>query len=247
MNLNLLSMGTADKSVLATMRTQAAFRKATPAMMLTHAAIQSILESNPQAQALLKSQPHRFGLVLSSAFGELETTVDFLKTLADAGVARPLLFQNSLHNSTSGFASIHFRITGPVITVSHGTFPFENALEAANLALGQKQCDYIFVVYVETFITDLVNPTLGAAAKDQAVALLLSSNPEGARASIQDVECLRKAGQHTSYSATYFGGHPAAEQFVHEVESAPAEMNVRQVMRNQKSDHHSSRISWVKK
>ena len=246
MNLNVIGHSTVDRSVIEKMRVLPAFRKATPAMMLTHAAVNTLLESHPEIREKLKAEPKRFGLVLSSAFGELETTIDFLKTLADAGIARPLLFQNSLHNSTSGFASIHFHITGPVVTVSHGIFPFEHALEVSSLALGQNQCDFIFVVYVETFLANLIDPAAGVPPKDQAVALLLSSQTEGAKASIQDVECLRTRGD-AVYPAMYTVGPPAAEQFVTEVNATPADMHVRQVMRNQKNGNHASQITWVKR
>lgn len=90
------------------------YRRATPNMALANIACMQILERNPS----IKKEDLSF--VLGTAFGEVESSLKFLKTYAEEGIARPNLFQNSLHNSTLGFVTIQLGLTGPAMTVSQG-------------------------------------------------------------------------------------------------------------------------------
>ena len=106
------------------------WRKATRNMTMAAASIERALESSGLA---VRGNPE-VGLVLGSSSGELETSAEFMSTLAKSAMARPLLFQNSLHNATTGFASIAFQLTGPSFTVSVGENTPEECLRMAGTA-----------------------------------------------------------------------------------------------------------------
>jgi len=251
-NLKILSHGVADGSDLEKFRRQPAFRKATRAMMLGCAAIEAALGENPRLRSLLAARPERFGLVMGSAFGELETTKDFLTTLADTGLARPLLFQNSLHNSMTGFASIHFSFTGPVLTTSHGVFVAEHALELASLLLDREHCDFCVVAIVDTFIPEL-GPTPQEAPtvsqkRETASALVLSRaglfEEFGlrARAAIRDVACHRQiASSKLSYGALFLSGENTLDKLQTAMERPEPGAGS---LRIEKPGHCHSILSW---
>ncbi len=229
MKIEILNFGEAMPAQLEAFRMMPSFRKATRAMTLACASIANACNADPKTSTILQENASRFALVLGSAFGELETTKDFLKTFADTGAARPLLFQNSLHNSTSGFASIHFHLTGPVITVSHGLFSFEHSLEAANLLLQQRQADFVIVTFVETFLTDLasVENEPGRKSVDMSMSVLVTSNEalmrEGLRSlgTIHDVFCRRKLkADFPTYSDTCYSESPAIERLRDEMKKS---------------------------
>lgn len=90
------------------------FRRATPNMILATLGCQKLLESIPNVAR------DEISFLLGSHFGEIGMSLDFLKTYHDTQIPRPILFQNSLHNSTLGFATIHLKLTGPAMTVSTG-------------------------------------------------------------------------------------------------------------------------------
>ena len=224
MNLKILSQGIAREEIIERYRLNPAFRKATRAMMLACASIEAAFESEPLKTLLLKS-PETFALVLGSAFGELETTKDFLKTLADTGMARPMLFQNSLHNSTSGFVSIHFKFTGPVLTMSHGLFVAEHAFETANLMLKQNHCDYCVITTVDTFLHELTGAERNSSAEksgkiETATTFVLTTTERcekmGLKAlgTLEDVRCHRTLeSTKPSYSSLFFAGQNTLEVF----------------------------------
>jgi hypothetical protein len=146
--IDLISFGTSSPADIETVRKLPAYRKATPSMAMAAVALEKALKP---VENFFRSQPERFAMVLTSDAGELETTIDFLKTLDDSGLARPLLFQNSLHSATSGFLSIQFGLTAPVITASGFPFGPERALEIADHLLSGHQCDFVLLVNVEYF------------------------------------------------------------------------------------------------
>lgn len=90
------------------------YRRATSNMILAHQACAQILNNNPHIKK------YDLSFVLGTAFGEVESSLNFLKTYKEEGLARPHLFQNSLHNSTLGFVTLQLGLTGPSITVSQG-------------------------------------------------------------------------------------------------------------------------------
>jgi hypothetical protein len=89
-----------------------AFRRATPNMCLATMACQKVLETIPQVPK------EQISVILGTHFGEINSSLEFLKTYNETRVARPILFQNSLHNSTLGFTTIQLGLTGPAMTIS---------------------------------------------------------------------------------------------------------------------------------
>ncbi len=92
-----------------------AYRKATMNMALTTLACEKLLTA---AAEILKED---IAFVVGTHFGEVDSTLDFLSTFYQTNVARPTLFQNSLHNSTLGFSAIQIGLTGPALTISLST------------------------------------------------------------------------------------------------------------------------------
>ena len=144
----IVSNGTADESDLATILLQPEFRKATLNMAMAYASLSQAIKP------LLGENLADLGLVLGSNHGEFGATRDFLKALADTGVPRPLLFQNSLHNATIGFLAMKFGLTGPCVTVSNGILTSKNALETAHLLLEQEQCSFCAVTIVDVNVPE---------------------------------------------------------------------------------------------
>jgi hypothetical protein len=171
------------------------FRKATPNMLKCWAALEPILQKFPKLEGA--------ALVAGSSYGELAVTREFLATLETQGIARPLLFQNSLHNATLGFLAIKLGITGPSMTVSHRHFTGENCLEAAALLLGSGT-PLCLILAAESRVAELEPAMIqnygpGVALDEGAAALLLASDETvrrlGARslAVIEAAECFPAA------------------------------------------------------
>ena len=147
-SLNILSSASVSFSDVGEISRRPSFRKATRNMILATAAIEKAILP---IQSLFSEKRADFGLVLVSNSGELETTIDFLQTLSTQKVARPLLFQNSLHNATAGFLSIHMQLQNAVISSSSGPFAEENALQTADLLISSGHCQYCLVVSVDVW------------------------------------------------------------------------------------------------
>ncbi|MBI3555799.1 MAG: beta-ketoacyl synthase chain length factor [Deltaproteobacteria bacterium] len=178
MNIHVVSTGLSRGKDLEALKRQGDFRKATHNMMLAWLSIEEALQ--PLAGRLAMD-----AMVLGSGFGELEVTRNFLKGLAESGLARPLLFQNSLHNATLGFLAMKLALTGPSITVSNRCFTGENCLEAAMLLLQQGQCRSCLVTGVDALIPELA-PALNAiypvpVTLGEGAATLLLVNDAGQR------------------------------------------------------------------
>lgn len=87
-------------------------------------ATRNMVAALEQVEALLATLPdgwldaHRaIPVVVGTDDGELATTTAFLETLGRTGVARPFLFQSSLHHATLGFLSERLGLRGPGFTV----------------------------------------------------------------------------------------------------------------------------------
>ncbi len=89
-----------------------AFRKATSNMIAAHAVCQKTLAG------LTEAQKKSLSFIVATHFGEVSSSLEFLTTLKESKMAKPILFQNSLHNSTLGFVSIQLGLTGPCFTLS---------------------------------------------------------------------------------------------------------------------------------
>ncbi|HTM46632.1 MAG TPA: beta-ketoacyl synthase N-terminal-like domain-containing protein [Polyangiaceae bacterium] len=150
--LEILSVGVSAPGDLATLEAHPDFRKATRSMILAFNAIDRALQSLRRSST---ERPLSLGLTLGACFGELGTTKDFLTSLAERGVARPLLFQNSLYNSIAGFLAIQLKVTGPAFTVSRELRSGVDALELAALLCQTKLCDACLVASVDARVADL--------------------------------------------------------------------------------------------
>jgi len=161
-------LGHVDESAFADPR----FRKATRNMLLALTAAEECLSS-------VAVDPRHLGFVLGSSHGELEMTLSFLKTLAQSGVARPLLFQNSLHNSTAGFVAMTHKISGPLLTVSNLHFSGEDALSTGRSLLLDGLCSFCLVLGVDVRLPDLgpeleLNSMNSPLRREGAAAVLLA-------------------------------------------------------------------------
>ena len=137
----------ARKESLASLRAKPELRKATEQMLWAYAAASACLEGSGSSEML--------GLVLGSGQGEIETTKEYFKFLGRDGMARPFLFQNSLHHSTAGMLSQTLGIKGPSATVSDHFFSGESALDLAQTFLDSAQCSACLVVGVDTLVPEL--------------------------------------------------------------------------------------------
>lgn len=88
------------------------FRKA------THNMIAALKVCEESCSHLTEDQKNSLAVVVMTQFGEVSSSLEFLTTLKEQNLAKPILFQNSLHNSTLGFITIHLKITGPALTLS---------------------------------------------------------------------------------------------------------------------------------
>lgn len=130
-------------------------RKATRNMLMAHAVVEKVLQPFPQ---LIPEFRSNIGVILGTGHGELETTKEYLKCYRQQRAARPLLFQNSLHNSTLGFLSQAFGFTGPVVTQSNLFFTGEKALDTAVLLLRGGQALFCLVIGVDALVPDIQEP-----------------------------------------------------------------------------------------
>lgn len=175
MKLHALSHAIASREQLAALRARPELRKATEQMLFAFAAAGAALASVPTPR-------ERLGLVAGSGQGELETTKEFFKALARENLARPFLFQNSLHHSTTGLLSQALKLTGPAATVSDGFFTAEAALHAAADFLAAGLCDACLVVCADTLVPEL-DPGLsprypeGFARGEGAAAMVVAKDP----------------------------------------------------------------------
>lgn len=129
------------------------FRKSSLGMVYTHAAVTKLLQATPEAIAKVGAE--QCGIVVGTSQGELGSTKEFLENIALKGVARPIIFQNSLHNSTLGFLTLQFGITGQALTVSNGYLSGEDALSTALLMFDQGLCHLCLVVGFDLLVDSL--------------------------------------------------------------------------------------------
>lgn len=101
------------------------YRKATNNMTVATMACEQALE-------LTKIQRHQISFILSTRFGEVQDSLQFLKTYRESQTARPILFQNSLHNATLGFVSLRLNLQGPLLTTSSSTLSAKAELDLAD-------------------------------------------------------------------------------------------------------------------
>ncbi len=174
----LMGAGYSSESAVERIRMLPEFRKATRNMAMAYASLETLVAGMP-AEVLRAT-----GLVFGSSHGELETTKEFLKTLAEQKVARPILFQNSLHNSTVGFLAMKLGITAPTVTLSNGMHTAEDVFEAARMLLLDGMLDTVFVTVADGVVPELRSvmemnhgPS-GMGLGEGAATLLMTTRPE---------------------------------------------------------------------
>jgi 3-oxoacyl-(acyl-carrier-protein) synthase len=146
MKLHIVAAGVSRGQDLSRFQRDPDFRKATPNMIMGYAALDGVVKKFPKLDTA--------SFVLGSSFGELQTTESFLSTLTKQGLARPLLFQNSLYNATIGFLALKLGATGPSVSVSNRYFTGESCLETASILIdsGAQLC---IALAVETRVSTL--------------------------------------------------------------------------------------------
>jgi 3-oxoacyl-(acyl-carrier-protein) synthase len=186
------------------------YRKATRAMVMANRSVEKTLESLPREVVL-----QNCGFILGSCHGELEVTMNFLKTMSETGVARPILFQNSLHNSTTGFVSMSLKSNGPLLTVSNLHFTGEDALETAVCLLKSQSCDFCLVTTVEARVPELVEGLQETKLRSQYIGegsgTVLLCNAHGLAtldrqplAELLSVRCVRGEKENFIESTNYY-------------------------------------------
>jgi 3-oxoacyl-[acyl-carrier-protein] synthase II len=90
---------------------------------------------------------NRTGVILATAFGAHQTTFDFLDNIIDYGEAQvsPTIFSNSVHNAAVSYITSALDITGPTLTVTRFSFPFQSALQLAETWLLDQRCESVLV------------------------------------------------------------------------------------------------------
>ncbi|WP_424246132.1 4-coumarate--CoA ligase (photoactive yellow protein activation family) [Elusimicrobium posterum] len=74
-----------------------------------------------------------FAIIISTGFGPVQRTVDFMNSIIDDGdlCASPLAFSSSVHNAALTHITMLLNIKGPCLTVSNLETSFHSALETA--------------------------------------------------------------------------------------------------------------------
>jgi len=173
--MKVLGAGIFLAEELAGFQAPPAWRKATRNMVTATASIERAL-----AQAGVNvAGDHEIGFVLGSTAGELETSADFIGTWSKSRLARPLLFQNSLHNATTGFASIHFQLTGPSFSMSALEATPEECLGMAKMLIAEKSCKACIVTLVEGHKT--LAKLMGELSVSEGACTLVVSSEDACR------------------------------------------------------------------
>ncbi|MBA2403953.1 MAG: beta-ketoacyl synthase chain length factor [Bdellovibrionales bacterium] len=119
-------------------------RKKSHNMILASRTVEEILHQMKEVSGFSENL---LDLVFCSGEGEIEQTFEFYKNLAQ-NRARPILFQNSLHNSTLGSLSLEVPLLSYGMTISNGDISFETALDAA---LSSQSGNPILIMGVDAF------------------------------------------------------------------------------------------------
>jgi hypothetical protein len=126
------------------------YRRATVNMALATLCCEKLLAKLPEG-----IDKNQISFVVATHFGEVHSTLEFLNTYNETKTPRPILFQNSLHNSTLGFASIQLGLTGPGLTIScdHET-EFSAKLTCENLL---ELTPYVLLCFIDCIPSELSN------------------------------------------------------------------------------------------
>jgi 3-oxoacyl-[acyl-carrier-protein] synthase-1/3-oxoacyl-[acyl-carrier-protein] synthase II len=146
------------------------------------------------------------GVVAGTVLGPLETNALFAARIREAGAraAEPRRFPYTSPNAVAGECSVAFGLTGPSFSVGGGMHAALEALAAAALLVEGGDAERVVVVAADDDGPAI--RVLGSGAVQRgAVALLVTSSPDGALAGVGPIELRRGAPA----SATVAAGHLA--------------------------------------
>lgn len=151
-------------------------RKASFEMILGYDCLNSISDEIKILKENFKTTEISF--VCGTSHGSLYATKDFLSGFAKIKRARPFLFQNSLHNSITGFLCQRFELKGPSFTMSLSEQTGESCIETAFDLLNSSFSKACIVLaadgLVEEFRETLQSYVGDFKLKEGAGALILS-------------------------------------------------------------------------
>lgn len=174
MNANLSSFFEIQEKHIGKDVSDPAFRKATLNMLGALNVCQNSLNS------LGLNNTASVSFVVATLFGEVSSSLEFLTTLHEQNIAKPILFQNSLHNSTLGFVSIQLGLQGPAFTLSADQKTDQAVSNTVNSLL--HLTDHVLVCYVD-IIPDYLKENYSIAFPDfephlgWARSFVISKNP----------------------------------------------------------------------
>lgn len=128
------------------------FRRASFEMVLAFHALEKIQAPLLKLQEDYDAQD--IALICATSHGSLHATVDFLGGLSKSKRARPFVFQNSLHNSITGFLCQSFKLNGPSFTLSHSSLSGEDGLELSYDLIHSGFVKVCILVGVDSLIED---------------------------------------------------------------------------------------------
>ncbi len=119
-------------------------RKKSTNMILCEKVIGQILEEITLSE---------YDLIICTGEGELGQTYSFFSSLASKDHARPIFFQNSLHNSTLGSVSLQIPNIHLGISASNGFISYETGIE---MALASSSTKPVIIVGIDAYPKELL-------------------------------------------------------------------------------------------
>lgn len=114
-----------------------------PFLNLACATLTRCLPRRPDAH------PAAVGLVLASVLGDTTTADRASVAVAAGGVPQPLLFYQSVPSALFGRVTVEAPVSGPLVCLSGGPDLCDDALEVAELMLGNQDVDQVIVTYTD--------------------------------------------------------------------------------------------------
>jgi len=150
-----------------------------------------VAEVAAQASAEAGVSLGRVPIVVGSAFGELETTIEMLNEIDGDGLPSPIRFQHSVHNSAVGTLSIAQRNQAPSSSLAAGNDTVAMVLLEAMTQLAAGGGEVLAVVEDEPLPEALV-PRSEAAAVSAALVLAPVGAAPAAASRLAILEDLRQ-------------------------------------------------------
>jgi 3-oxoacyl-(acyl-carrier-protein) synthase len=155
----IISTGVVEADRLSALDQSPNCRTPTLNMKMVHLAVQQALEPLASMKDAFKED---MAVFMGTSHGEFNSTLDFLKSWAQQKLARPFVFQNSLHNSTTGFVGLSEGYKAPLVTSSHHYFSGEDALDLASQFIKTNETDVAMVIGVDVRAGDYLPHMKGA-------------------------------------------------------------------------------------